>query len=113
MEKRAFLSSVEESRTLNSKIFSLIRMQLLAGLADLGPDGATYRELKAWLEAGDGVLYANLKALTGMGYVAREKVMLEGKELELFKITDDGLEEWRRAKAWLREFSAEGGTRNG
>jgi hypothetical protein len=37
------LSILNESEALNAKIFSLVRLKLLASLAALGPDGATYR----------------------------------------------------------------------
>ena len=93
-----------ESKALNSKVFSLTRIQLLASLAVLPNDGATFRELKASLEMDDGVLYANLKALVAMGYLRSKKVKVERKELESFIITQEGLEEWGRVKDWLRRF---------
>ena len=37
------LSILNESEGLNAKVFSLVRLKLLASLAALGPDGATYR----------------------------------------------------------------------
>jgi len=98
------LSVLNESQALNAKIFSLVRLKLLASLAALGPDGATYRELKAALEIQDGVLYANLNVLKEMGYLISEKVTFERKELELFAITPEGLEEWRRTREWLCKF---------
>jgi hypothetical protein len=98
------LSILNESHALNAKIFSLVRLKLLASLAALGPDGATYRELKAALEIGDGVLYANLNVLKDIGYLASEKITFEGKELELFTITDEGQEEWIRTRTWLCKF---------
>ena len=50
--------------------------------AALGPDGATYRELKAALDINDGVLFANLNVLKEMGYLAPVKITSEGKKLE-------------------------------
>lgn len=99
-----FLSIMNESQTLNAKVFSLVRLKLLASLAVLGPDGATFRELKAALEINDGVLFANLNVLKEMGYLESEKITSEGKELELFRITTQGLDEWKRVRAWLRKF---------
>ncbi|MDD4253265.1 MAG: transcriptional regulator, partial [Methanoculleus horonobensis] len=61
----------------------------------------TARQLKAGLNLSDGVLYANLKKLVEMGYLRSEKVTLEGKELELYAITPEGLAEWRRVRGWL------------
>ena len=62
------------------------------GSRPLGPDGATYRELKAALEVSDGALYANLNALIAMGYLESEKVSVENKELESYRITTAGPE---------------------
>jgi len=99
-----FLSVMNESAALNAKVFSLVRLKLLASLAVLGPDGATYRELKATLEINDGVLFSNLHVLIEMGYLVSEKITSEGKGLELFSITPEGLEEWNIVKEWLCRF---------
>ena len=98
------LSILNESEGLNAKVFSLARLKLLASLAALGRDGATYRELKAALDINDGVLFANLNVLKDMGYLTSEKITSEGKELELYIITPEGQDEWKRTKAWLCRF---------
>jgi len=98
------LSILNESEALNAKVFSLVRLKLLASLAVLGFDGATYRELKAALDINDGVLFANLNVLKDMGYLTSEKITSEGKELELYIITPEGQDEWKRTKAWLCRF---------
>jgi DNA-binding PadR family transcriptional regulator len=98
------LSILNESEALNAKVFSLVRLKLLASLAALGLDGATYRELKAALDINDGVLFANLNVLKDMGYLTSEKITSEGKELELYIITPEGQDEWKRTKAWLCRF---------
>jgi DNA-binding MarR family transcriptional regulator len=98
------LSILNESEALNAKIFSLVRLKLLASLAVLGPDGATYRELKAALTINDGVLFANLNVLKDMGYLTSEKITSEGKELELYTITREGQDEWKRIRTWLCRF---------
>ena len=98
------LSILNESEALNAKVFSLVRLKLLASLAVLGPDGATYRELKAALNINDGVLFANLNVLKDMRYLTSEKITSEGKELELYTITPNGQDEWNRVKTWLCRF---------
>ncbi|MFA5294978.1 MAG: transcriptional regulator [Methanoregulaceae archaeon] len=103
------LSIVNESQALNAKMFSLVRLKLIASLAALGPDGATYRELKAALEINDGVLYSNLNVLKDFGYLTSEKIIFEGKELELFAVTSQGLDEWARTREWLCKFLQCGG----
>lgn len=100
----SIIEIISESKALNSKVFSLPRLQLLGSLAELGPDGATFRELKAALELNDGVLYANLEALKEMGYLKAATVKVENKELESYAITRTGLEAWTQAKAWLCKF---------
>jgi len=99
-----FLSVMNESQALNAKVFSLVRLKLLASLAVLGPDGATYRELKAALDINDGLLFANLNVLKENGYLVSGKVTSDGKELELYSITPDGLDEWNRVRDWLCRF---------
>ncbi|WP_440950721.1 transcriptional regulator [Methanosphaerula subterraneus] len=103
------LALLTESHALNARVFSLLRLQLLQGLAELGPDGATYRELKAAIEVSDGTLFANLNALIAMGYIESEKVMVEKKELESYHITPAGSEEWKQVRDWLCRFCAFGG----
>jgi len=102
--RKDILALSEESRALNKKVFSLIRLQLLSSLADLGQGSVTYRELKAALPVTDGALYSNLKVLEDMGYIKSTKVEVEGKELEAYQLTDEGREEWERVKAWLIKF---------
>jgi DNA-binding PadR family transcriptional regulator len=98
------LSIVNESDGLNSKVFSLVRLKLLASLASLGHDGATYRELKAALDINDGVLFANLNVLKEMGYLTSDKITSDGKELELYIITPEGQDGWKRTRTWLCRF---------
>lgn len=100
-----FLSLIEESKALNSSVFSLIRLQLLSSIASVGKDGVTYRELKAALQVTDGALYTNLKSLEGTGYIASKKIILEGKELESYQITLEGLLEWSGIKNWLKKLA--------
>jgi len=98
------LSIFNESDALNAKVFSLVRLKLLASLSGLGQDGATYRELRAALNINDGVLFANLNVLKDMGYLTSNKISSEGKELELYTITPEGQDEWKRTRTWLCRF---------
>lgn len=100
----SILKIISEAKALNSKVFSLPRLQLLGSLAELGPDGAAFRELKAALEMNDGILYANLEALREMGYLKATTVKIENKGLESYAITPAGLEAWAQAKLWLCRF---------
>jgi len=104
-----FVSLVGEAKGLNSKVFSLVRLELLSGLSALGREGATFRELKAILGGSDGGLLANLKALEAMGYVKRATVTLESRKLESFQVTEQGVEQWEHVRAWLHKFVARGG----
>ena len=99
-----FLSLIEESKALNSSVFSLIRMQLLSSIASVGKDGVTYRELKAALQVTDGALYTNLNALKETGYITSKKITLEGKDLESYQITQGGQEAWGHIKDWLKKL---------
>jgi len=98
-----FLEVVEGSHTLNPKIFSLARLELLGVLVALGEDGATFTNFKV-LDLSDGALHSNLKALKEMGYVNEDKVELNKKELTRYKVTRSGAEEFFRAKEWLKKF---------
>ncbi|MDO8627643.1 MAG: transcriptional regulator, partial [Candidatus Diapherotrites archaeon] len=73
-----FLSLIEESKALNSSVFSLIRLQLLSSIASFGKDGISYRELLTVLQVTDGALYTNLKVLEETGYLTSKKITLEG-----------------------------------
>jgi DNA-binding PadR family transcriptional regulator len=105
-----FIELIDDSKTLNSKIFTLLRLELLSIIASLGEDGITYRELKASLGVrSDGALYSNLKALEKMEYIKSVPVKIENKELESYKITTEGQIEWERIKTWLRKFVSSDG----
>ncbi|VVC00432.1 Winged helix DNA-binding domain protein [uncultured archaeon] len=99
-----FLSLIEESKALNSSVFSLIRLQLLASIASVGQDGVMYRELKAALNVTDGALYTNLEALKENGYIKSNTIELEGKKLEAYQITYEGALAWGHTKNWLRKL---------
>ncbi len=99
-----FLSLVEESKALNSSVFSLIRLQLLFSIASVGRDGVTYRELKAALNVTDGALYTNLESLKETGYITSKTITLEGKKLESYQITSEGQLAWEHAKSWLKKL---------
>jgi DNA-binding MarR family transcriptional regulator len=104
-----FLSLIEESKALNSSVFSLIRLQLMTSIASVGQDGVAYRELKAVLNVTDGALYTNLKVLEENGYIKSKTITLEGKELESYQITQEGLLAWEHTKNWLKKLVECGG----
>lgn len=100
--KGNLLKIVDESEILNSKVFSLVRLKILWALSELGRDGATARQIRTGLKIGnEGTTYSNLNALAEMGYLKKEIVSFESKEMELYSITDEGLEEWEKIRNWL------------
>lgn len=100
----SFYELLEESSVLDSKVFSQIRLLLLAVLEIHDRDGISYRELKAGLNVSDGVLYFNLKELGKMGYIEEEQVNFEEKKLTSYYITEQGKEEWNKIRVWLSKF---------
>ncbi len=92
---------IDESGEVNSDLISKVRLELFWSLSDLGDDGATARKLKSALNLNDGAIYSNLKKLEILGYLKCELVLFEGKELELWSMTLEGLEEWKKVKKWL------------
>jgi DNA-binding MarR family transcriptional regulator len=102
--KDRILGLVAESKALNSKVFSLPRLLILAALEDLGEDGSTYRELKAGLDMEDGALFSNLVALEAMEYVKKTKVELENKEMHSYSITPEGKETLGELRSWIRKW---------
>ena len=98
------LAVIKESKSLNSRLFSLIRMQIMSSLVELGRDGSSYRELKAVLQEDDGVLNSNLKSLESMGYLISSDIRIEGKNLKSYSITKDGEVTWIATKEWLRKM---------
>jgi DNA-binding MarR family transcriptional regulator len=102
--KDHIIGLVAEAKVLNSKVFSLPRLLILTALEELGQDGPTYRELKAGLELEDGTLFSNLNALEEMGYVKKEKVELDNKEMHSYWITQDGKEALRALRLWFKSW---------
>ena len=102
------LALLEKARALNSKLFSLPRLQLVSILAYYAPDGVEFRELKAALKMTDGKLLSNIYALEKMGYLKAAKVNVENKTLTAYRLTEEGKLEYARIRAWLREWLKEG-----
>jgi DNA-binding transcriptional ArsR family regulator len=99
------LGLVGESKALNSKLFSLPRLLILSALEELPEgEGATYRELKASLGLGDGVLFANLNVLAEMGYVKLETVKVGNEKMTSYAVTNQGREEFRMVKIWMKKL---------
>jgi predicted transcriptional regulator len=103
------LTLMEASGTINSKLISVIRIKILSSLCVLGPDGATFRELKATLNIPDGLMYSNLKVLEGMGIIRSERITLDDKQLENYKMTAEGYTQWDEARSWLCKFLCRSG----
>jgi DNA-binding MarR family transcriptional regulator len=104
MEDRV-IGLVNDSKALNSKIFSLPKILILISIEKLGEDGATYTDLRAGLDLKDGILHSNLRTLKKMGYVSEKKVRLEKKTLRAYSITDEGKEALLSVRAWFRKWS--------
>lgn len=98
------ISLIDASKALEPRIFSLPRLILLNALRDLGPDGASFRELVAGLKMPEGVIFANLKAMEQLGYIESESGHLEGTKMTSFHITKRGEEEFDKARNWLRRL---------
>ncbi|MFH0971760.1 MAG: transcriptional regulator [Candidatus Micrarchaeota archaeon] len=103
MEDRR-LSLVQQAKSINSKIISLPRLLILVTIAKFKQDGVSYRELKAGLELGDGVLFANLRTLEQMGYLESKKVKLSGEEMTVYCLKKEGQEALFAAKRWLMDW---------
>lgn len=107
--KDNFIGLVKKGKTLNGSMISLARLQLMAGLAALGHDGATFTDLKLALDLTDGALYTHLKTLQESGYVQAQTVTVEGKDAQAYRMTDEGTSEWNRIRNWLLELTQYGG----
>lgn len=95
---------VAEAKALNSKIFSLPRILILAALEELGEDGSSYRELKAGLDLEDGILFSNLNALEEMRYIKSKDVILEKKRMTSYLITTEGKETLQALRSWFKKL---------
>ena len=73
---------IESSRKINSNIFNLNRIIILALIAYIR-DGLQYRELKTILNVSDGKLQSNLNLLEDMGYIKKEKVNIDKKKITI------------------------------
>lgn len=102
------LALLEEARALNSKLFTLPRLELLSVLDYYAPDSVEFRELKAALKMTDGKLLTNIYSLQKMGYVKSEKGNVENKTLTGYQITTEGRLDLAKVRAWLRKWAKEG-----
>lgn len=102
------ITLTSDAQALNSSVFTLPRLLILYSLAGLeGEEGATFRELKPALQLSDGALYANLKVLEENKYIKSKKVTMEGKELEMYQITQEGRLQWVQIRGWLKKLVEE------
>ena len=95
------LTIIDASEMLDARVFSLVRLKILWALSELGDDGATARQIRTGLRIGsEGTTYSNLNTLVEMGYLRKEMVTFESREIELYVITYEGLEEWQKIRMW-------------
>ncbi|OIO21456.1 hypothetical protein AUJ17_02395 [Candidatus Micrarchaeota archaeon CG1_02_47_40] len=105
---------VSDSKALNSKVFSLPRLLILSSLDELPErESAQYRELKGALGLGDGVLFANLKALLQMGYIQEGEAKVEERNMTVYSIAKEGKEELKRLREWFLKWINLGGENEG
>lgn len=82
----------------------MIRCLILALIAYSVDDGLQYRELKSALNVSDGKLIANLNRLLKMGYIYRQQVRLDRRQLNIFTLTDEGKKELETIMRWIESF---------
>ncbi|MFA5382654.1 MAG: transcriptional regulator [Candidatus Micrarchaeia archaeon] len=97
------LNLVENSKAINSNLFSRQRILILKSLESLDQEGAVFRQLKAFLELDDGSLASSLKMLEEIGFIKSKKIKLENKNMTQYFITNHGKEEFNIFKKWLGE----------
>jgi len=101
------LKSVKGAKELDSKLFSLPRLQILSALYLLGGEYAFYRDLKAGLELNDGILFFNLQALERMSYIGKREEEFQGKKMDAYCITLEGIDAFKKTISWVKDFSKE------
>lgn len=80
---------IENSKKINSKVFTLTRFILLV-LLNFYRDGLQFRELKSLLDISDGKLQSNLDFLLEMGYIRKIKTNLDRRNIHFYMIEDSG-----------------------
>jgi len=91
---------IEGYNKINSDSFTLTRIVILS-LLTYFRDGLQFRELKNLLKISDGKLISNINKLNKMGYLIKEKITLDNKNLDVYIITENG----RRELEKIKEFN--------
>jgi len=99
-----YVAILEGSKSLDPKVFSLVRIKILHSLFQVYPDGITFREFSSGLGVQDGLLLQNLRTLGEVGYVRSERIETSGKNLEAFFLTRIGYDVWSESRSWLLGF---------
>ncbi|MFX1394820.1 MAG: transcriptional regulator [Promethearchaeota archaeon] len=92
---------IEDSEKINSNIFSLMRIILLA-LSTYFIDGLQFRELKTALKVSDGKLASNLRFLIKSGYISENQTTLDKKKIKFYSVTPDGRNEIDKILKWMK-----------
>ncbi|MEN6609700.1 MAG: transcriptional regulator [Methanoregulaceae archaeon] len=92
---------MQEAREFDPKLISLVRLKLLAALADLGNCGASLRDLKNVLDVREDLLYMNLEKLRFQGYLSLDPSGSGKRKTRFVTLTPKGLDEWNKIRPWL------------
>ncbi len=88
-QKNVIKKLIEDSKKINSKVFTLTRYLLLA-LMSFNLDGLQFRELKTLLDISDGKLKSNLDYLEELGYIKKIEIILDQRKMHIYMITELG-----------------------
>jgi len=94
---------VENSKKINSKVFTLTRCILLT-LMWFNKDGLQFRELKNILNISDGKLKSNLDFLQDIGFIKRIPIRLDQKDMHIYMIEDSGKNELKKIIRWVENI---------
>ena len=101
------LEPIKSAKELDSDLLTLPRLQILSSLYPLNGEVARYRDLKAGLDMGDGILYFNLKALEKRSYISKRKGTFGSRKATEYWITDEGKEAFKKILLWLKDLTQE------
>ncbi|MFH1106964.1 MAG: transcriptional regulator [Candidatus Micrarchaeota archaeon] len=99
------LEPIKSAKELDADLLTLPRLQILSALYPLNGEVARYRDLKAGLEMGDGILFFNLKALEKRRYISKKKETDGRRKATEYRITDEGKEAFKKVLLWLKDLT--------
>ncbi|MHA1674466.1 MAG: transcriptional regulator [Promethearchaeota archaeon] len=94
---------LDEYYLINSKIFTPTRI-LILNLLHFHRDGLQFREMNESIKISDGNLYSNLEMLKNLTVIQSEKVQIDNKMLEIYTISEKGIQELAQIDLWLQKF---------